>query len=106
MNKNTTKVELFDINKLTLKTIEQAMYQATKRVREGTAILPEQQDKQEAEQVVTKLLDACTETVTWKQNGEFCEELATLTNVYLFTLAQATSAMVSLFVDPTSDMED
>ena len=92
----TTNVEITTSHKLTLQVIEMAVYQATKRVREGSAILPEQQDRQAAHQVISKLLE---------ENKHLEEYGLTLIDIYLFTLAQATSAMVTLFDDTSIDSE-
>lgn len=94
--KKTTQIEIPTFHQLILKAIERAVYQATKRIIEGTAILPKQQDVQEAEQVILKLLEENKQL----KNDDLQSQLK---DIYLFTLAQTTSAMVTLFDDVSTD---
>jgi len=99
MNKKTTQAIPTTVHQLTMIVIEKTINDAARRLREGTAILPEPQDAETARQVITKLLDG--------EDKQLKAATQQLIDIYMFTLAQATSAMVSLFNDDTSsDMEE
>lgn len=94
----TTKITIHTEHDIMKKVIEKAICEAAKRIKEGSAILPEKKDMQKAFITVTEIL---TKSSPINHTTEHTQKLVDL---YIFTLAQATSTMLYLF-DINTDEE-
>ncbi len=95
-NDRTTKINIETEHSVIKKVIEKAIYEASRRIQEGSAVLPAKQDNQKALIAVTEILTNNSPL------GHTAEQTQQLVDIYMYTLAQSTSAMIHLFeIDST-----